>query len=142
MKAGEQPERQRDAVYDAAVRRWEYPETVEVADVDRGVTAVLEALRGLDWSPRGLPGEVLPLRAIVGLVLADQHARGLRAVQNGEHVLHRREGDWVMEHTVECRLRGLMLCPLGELAMSGAWAEVEPGDYRIVDEVPVRLERL
>lgn len=75
-------------------------------------------------------------------VVRSLHAAGFRIVPNGEHLLHQEEDSWAMEHTVECRQRGLMQCDLHELACSGAWRDTAPGVYRIVDEpgLPVHLE--
>ena len=67
---------------------------------------------------------------------------GYVVVPNGEHLLHQEEDSWAMEHTVECRQRGLMQCSLHELACSGAWRDTAPGVYRLVDKPgeSVRLE--
>lgn len=74
-------------------------------------------------------------------VIKALHAAGLRVVSNGEHLLHQEEDSWAMEHTVDCRQRGLMQCDLHELACSGAWEGVAPGVYRLVD-LPAESVRL
>lgn len=76
------------------------------------------------------------------LALDTLRAADFVIVRNGEHLLHQEEDSWAMEHTVECRQRGLMECALHELACSGAWRDTAPGVYRIVDEpgLPVHLE--
>lgn len=100
------------------------------------LNAIASVFTGGDWT-----------RLSVRYRLAEEVVTSLREagyliVPNGEHLLHQTEDSWAMEHTVECRQRGLMQCVLHELACSGAWEGVEPGTYVLTDVPgePVRLE--
>ena len=52
------------------IRKWEYPPNLFPSEVDNGVKAVFDALNQLRPRPKGMPTEILSLRAIVGIVLS------------------------------------------------------------------------
>lgn len=49
----------------------------------------------------------------------------------------------MLEHTLDCRERGLVHCDIGVVASEGVWETIETGTYLVID-VPgesLRLER-